>query len=101
MSFRRMVADGLIETWLLNQDAKRLGITVSDNDVSAEIAAGRAHISLPAEKATNLGPSLGLAARPGDPLVSPMPVKDRKTKKFDSKTAEKSIRQRTRLSAPE
>jgi peptidyl-prolyl cis-trans isomerase D len=103
MGFRRQVVDGLIETWLLNQDAKRLGITVSDEDVSAETAAGRAHVSLPADKAKNTGYSLGLIdpRHPNDNLVSRLMVRDRKTNRFDAKLAEKDIRRRTRLSPTE
>ncbi|MFO0761847.1 MAG: peptidylprolyl isomerase, partial [Byssovorax sp.] len=97
MGMRRQTAEGLIEQWVLNQDAKRLGITVSDDDVSAEIAAGRAHVSLPVDKARQLAYSLGVT----EDGVSPLAVKDRKTKKFDARTAEKDIRNRTRLSAAE
>jgi peptidyl-prolyl cis-trans isomerase D len=103
MGFRRQTVDGLIETWLLNQDAKRLGITVSDDEVSAEIVAGRAHVSLPADKARATGYSLGLIdpRRPMSDLISPLSVKDKKSKKFDAKAAEKDIRRRTRLSPAE
>ncbi len=97
MGLRRQTAEGLVEQWVLNQDAKRLGIVVSDDDVSAEIFAGRAHVSLPVEKVRQLGYALGIS----EDGVSPLAVKDRKTKKFDAKTAEKDIRQRTRLSATE
>ena len=97
MGFRRQVAEGLIDQWALNQDAKRLGVTVSDDDVSAEIAAGHAHISLPADKAREMGYPLGI----GEDQVSPLAVRDRKTKKFDAKQAEKNIRQATRLSSLE
>ena len=97
MGFRRQIAEGLIDQWALNQDAKRLGVTVSDDDVSAEIAAGRAHISLPADKAREMGYPLGI----GEDQVSPLAVRDRKTKKFDAKQAEKNIRQATRLSSLE
>ncbi len=97
MGFRKQVAEGLIEQWALNQDAKRLGIMVSDDDVSAEIAAGRAHISLPADKAREMGYPLGI----GEEQISPLVVKDRKTKRFDAKLAEKDIRARTRLSPAE
>ncbi len=97
MGFRKQVAEGLIEQWALNQDAKRLGVMVSDDDVSAEIAGGRAHISLPADKAREMGYPLHI----GDDQVSPLLVKDRKTKRFDAKVAEKDIRTRTRLSPAE
>ena len=32
MGLRRQTAEGLVEQWVLNQDAKRLGIVVSDDD---------------------------------------------------------------------
>jgi peptidyl-prolyl cis-trans isomerase D len=97
MGLRKQIAEGLVDQWVLNQDAKRLGVTVSDEDVTAEIAAGRAHITLPADKARELGYALGIS----EDQVSPLLVKDRKTKKFDAKAAEKDIRQRTRLSPAE
>ena len=97
MGLRRQTAEGLLEQWLLNQDAKRLGLTVSDDDVSREIVAGRAHVSLPAERLRQLAYSLGL----GEELVSPLMVKDRKTKRFDSRTYEKDVRVRTRMSPTE
>jgi len=99
-NFGRAVADGLIETYLLNQDAKRLGIDISNEDISAEVAAGRAHVSLPIEKVQALAGRLGLMSSSGD-LISPLMVKDRKSKKFDAKAAEKDIRRRTRLSPEE
>lgn len=47
MNHRRRTSEGLVERWLLNEDTKRLGITVSDDDVTAELALGRAYVSLP------------------------------------------------------
>jgi peptidyl-prolyl cis-trans isomerase D len=99
-NFRRAVTDGLIETYLLNQDAKRLKIAISDEDITAEVAAGRAHVSLPSEKVQALAGRLGVMSSSGD-LVSPLIVKDRKSKRFDAKAAEKDIRRRTRLSPEE
>jgi peptidyl-prolyl cis-trans isomerase D len=90
MNLRRRVADGLVEQWLLNQDAKRLGITVSDDDVLAELARGRAHVSIPAADLPQLGEGL-----------LPLRVKNPKTKKFDTKVYEKEVRTRTRLSPVE
>jgi peptidyl-prolyl cis-trans isomerase D len=94
VGFRRRVADGLIEAWLLNQDASRLGITVADDDVRAEIAKGRAHVSLPAADTYSLGGSLGL----GEEMVRLIPVKSPKTKQFDRKVYEKEVPSRTHLS---
>ncbi len=97
MGFRKKVAEGLLESWLLDQDAKRLGIGVSDEDVTAEIAAGRAHVSLPAADARQLGYSLQLS----EEGIRPIPVKSPKTKKFDAKYAEKQIRSFTLMSPAE
>src|SRR5262249_54864105 len=74
MGLRRKVADGLLEQWLLNQDAKRLGITVSDDDLSGELFHGRARVSLPAADIHQLGYSFQL----GDDLIRYFPVKSPK-----------------------
>ena len=88
MGFGGRVADGLLEAWLLNQDAKRLGLSIGDEEVTSEIAAGRAHVSLPASDVRQLGYQLQL----GEDLIRQIPVKSPKTKKFDAKYAEKQIR---------
>lgn len=94
MGLGRKVADGLLEQWVLNQDAKRLGVSVSDDDLTAELAAGRAHVSLPSTDIHQLGYSFQL----GDDLVRYMQVKNLKTKRFEKKVYEKSVRQQTKLS---
>jgi peptidyl-prolyl cis-trans isomerase D len=91
MGFGKKVADGLVEAWILGEDAKRLGLAVDDEEVTAEIASGRAHVSLPAADVRQLGYSLQL----GEDLVRQIPVKSPKSpkaKKFDAKYAEKQIR---------
>jgi peptidyl-prolyl cis-trans isomerase D len=97
MGLRKRVADGLVEQWALNQDAKRLGITVSEDDISAELAAGRAHVSLPASDIQQLGANL----RFGEDMTRALNVKSPKTKKFDVKQEEKEVRARTRMSPAE
>lgn len=97
MGLRRLTAEGLYERYLLNEDAKRLGITVSDDDLNAELVAGRAHVSLPADKMRQVGYPLGLSAGDGE-LVRFLDVKNRQTKKFDNKRYERDIRARTKLS---
>ncbi len=98
---RERTADGLIERWLLVQDAKRLGLTVSDEDLNAELRSGRVHVSLPADKAEELAYYLGgeglgrqLLAQ-GVRLVY---VKNRQTKKFDLKQYEKETRTVSQMS---
>jgi peptidyl-prolyl cis-trans isomerase D len=103
MSVRRHVTDGLIERHLLHEDAKRLGVSVSDDEITAEIARGRAYVSLPADKERQLAFYLGLLAPQPQRAVWEVPfrtlqVKNPKTKSFDAKTAEKTIRNITKLS---
>lgn len=100
MGLRRKVADGLLEQWLLNQDAKRLGITVSDDDLSNELYHGRAHVSLPAADLSPTAPLTRYVGM-GEDLIRYFPVKSPKTKKYDPKTYDKQVRQITRLSTPD
>jgi peptidyl-prolyl cis-trans isomerase D len=109
MGLRRHVADGLLERWVLNQDAKRLGISVSEDDLSRELYHGRAYVSLPAvdlNPSTSLARSLGLGATPtagvpGEDMFRPLIVKSPKTKKYDPKVYDKQVRQITLLSTPD
>lgn len=94
MGFGQKVADGLLESWLLNQDAKRLGISVSEDDVSTEIHDGRAHVSLPVSSMAQIGQTFQI----GPDMTRMIPVKSPKTKKFDVKYAEKQIRYFSMLS---
>ena len=89
MSIRRYVLDGLLERTLLVQDAERLGITVSEDELDNELVAGRFHVSLPVERARMLAYSLRL----GDDLVRPIPVTNAETKVFDYKTYDRVVRQ--------
>jgi peptidyl-prolyl cis-trans isomerase D len=100
MHMKEQTANGLIEMQLLNDDAKRLGIAVSDDDVSREFIAGRMHVSVPA-KETDLVPRLGLdgfrATHDPRDWYQFIPVKG-KDKKFDKKQFEKMVRRTTSLS---
>ncbi|MCC6557679.1 MAG: peptidylprolyl isomerase [Polyangiaceae bacterium] len=97
MGLRRIAAEGLYERWLLNEDAKRLGITVSDDDVTSELVAGRVHVSLPADKMRQVGYSLGL----GEDPVRYLLVRNPKTKKFDNKSYEREVRTWAKMSPPD
>ena len=44
---RRHVVQGLIERELLRKEAERLGVEISDEDITRELRAGLVHISLP------------------------------------------------------
>ncbi|HEX7603850.1 MAG TPA: SurA N-terminal domain-containing protein, partial [Polyangiaceae bacterium] len=94
MGLRNQVLEGLVDRFVLAEDAKRLGITVSDEDITRELANGRAHVSLPAEHMAQLAYPLGL----GEDMVRYIPVKNHTTKKFDPKVYEKEVRGLSKMS---
>ncbi|WP_437818949.1 peptidylprolyl isomerase [Sorangium sp. So ce1078] len=94
MGYRRLTAEGLYERWLLNEDAKRLGISVSDDELTTELVAGRVRVSLPADKIRQVGYALNLR----EDLIRYLDVRNRQTKKFDNKQYEKQIRNITKMS---
>jgi peptidyl-prolyl cis-trans isomerase D len=96
MSLRKHVLEGLVDRVLLVEDAKRLGLSVSDEDVTRELANGRARVSLPSDQ-----PELGFYFRLNDDAVRFLPVKNHTTKKFDPKQYEKIVRQVSKLSPPD
>lgn len=49
LQLRKRVMDGLVERTLLTQDAARLGVSVSDDDLNAELTSGRAYVSISAD----------------------------------------------------
>jgi len=102
---RRIASEGLVERHLLNEDAKRLGITVSDDDLNAELASGRMHISIPLAPITLAdGRTLdtrSYAYAPLFPMLRPLNVKNRQTGKFDLKLYEKEVRGLAKMSPQE
>jgi peptidyl-prolyl cis-trans isomerase D len=105
LGVRRHVTDGLIERHLLLEDAKRLGVSVSDDEVTAELARGRAYVSLPVDQIIDVGRSLNLLGASQQRItLTPfraLPVQNPKTKAFDTKTYEKTVRVMTKLSPPD
>jgi len=97
MGLQRIVLEGMVERALLVQDAKRLGITVSDDEVSDELIAGRMHVSLPASQAGMLAYSFRL----DNDLVRLLPVTNPDTGRFDVKLYERAVRQFTGRSPQE
>jgi len=101
LGLHKKVLDGLVERELLVSEAQRLGITVSADDVEAELLNGRAHLSLPARDVENLSYQLGLCRRaedargcePGaDTLVRELRVKRTADDPFDYAVYEREIR---------
>ncbi len=93
LGIRRQVLDGLVERTLLDQDAARLGVTVTEREVKSELVRGRFHVSMPVK-------SIGLAYRLGlnEEMVRTMPVSDPHTGKFDDRVFQRTIRSMTNRS---
>jgi len=73
---RETTMDGLIERQLLLSEAKRLGITVGEEDVNSELASGRIHVSFPAARMMSAMQSLRVA--PGGTVYVPFTDKSGK-----------------------
>ncbi|MFO0670552.1 MAG: peptidylprolyl isomerase [Polyangiaceae bacterium] len=86
MGLKRTVLDGLIERELLVSDAKRLGLTVTENELNDQLLAGIVHLSLPTDKE-----SLAYTYRIENGRVLE-DFRDPKSKQFDMKTYEKIVR---------
>ena len=94
LRLQKTTVDGLIERWLLVQDAQRLGISVSDEDLTRQLGEGFVRVSLPAAGEDYLGPRLGLLPEPVGPARD-LQLRDAKTQKFDQKRYERTIREYT------
>jgi peptidyl-prolyl cis-trans isomerase D len=101
LGLRRKVLDGLVERELLIAQARSLGLGVSEDTIDAELAAGRAHVSLPAAEAAELSGTLGLCridaggrgCEPGsERMVRQLRVRRTPSEPFDYKLYEKEIR---------
>lgn len=91
----RIVLEGLIERELLAQEANRLGLTVSEDEITDSIFHGYVYLSLPSDN-LQLQQSLGLVE--GRVRVG---FQDPKTKAFDMKTYERTVKMMTGRSPAE
>jgi peptidyl-prolyl cis-trans isomerase D len=103
-SFNKRVLDGLVERELLVAEAKRLGLGVGEDALEADLMAGRARASLPADTMAELSPMLGLcplsgggySCAPGsDYPVRQVAVRRTEGEPFDYKVYEREVRMRT------
>ncbi len=109
LELRKLIANGVVERELLLGEAERLGISVSDSTINDELAAGRAHVSLPARDAGEWAYRLGLCipdeasqrCKPGTEMIRMLPVKNSQTGEFDYKKYERVVRNTTNRSPRE
>ena len=95
MHLQQVTADGLVERELLVSEADRIGVRATPDEVDAEILNGFIHVSIPSDN-----PYLASSLRVGDGKIY-AGFKDQKTKQFDYKVYERSIRMLTGKSATE
>ncbi|MEO8875168.1 MAG: peptidylprolyl isomerase, partial [Polyangiaceae bacterium] len=86
MGLMKIATDGLVDRELLCAEADRIGVSVSDDEVSDEIIAGYIRVSTPSDR-----PDMAASLRVGDGRLY-IGFKDPKTKAFDQKTYERTIR---------
>jgi peptidyl-prolyl cis-trans isomerase D len=118
MNLKRVALDGLIERELLDDEAKRLGIAVTDTEVTDQLYAGYVRVSVPAAD-PSVAQSIvsemyqsyaraGLVSR--DVAVAhvndrdtaiPVDFRDPKTKTFDMKMYERQVRNLSNRSTAE
>lgn len=91
----RIVLEGLIERELLVTEAERLGLTVSEDEITESIFRGYVMLSVPSDNA-QMQRQLGI----DDGKVN-VGFKDPKTKQFDMKTYERMVKQVTGRSPTE
>ncbi len=86
LQIRKMLLDGLVERELLVAEADRLGISIGDDKVDAELALGRFHYSLP-------------AARDGQlPSAVYVNVRSPQTEAFNFEMYQRAVRNYARMS---
>jgi peptidyl-prolyl cis-trans isomerase D len=86
MGLLKVALDGLIERELLMNEAERIGIAVNDEEVTDEIFNGFIHVSVPSD---NPGLSASLNVMDGKVYAG---FRDQKSKRFDLKVYERSIK---------
>jgi peptidyl-prolyl cis-trans isomerase D len=86
LGIRRMILDGLVERELLNEEAERLGVSISDEQIDAELALGRFHFSLPAERDGQL------------PMMTYVNVRHPETEAFNYEIYQRVVRNYARMS---
>jgi peptidyl-prolyl cis-trans isomerase D len=118
MNLRRVALDGLIERELLNSEAKRLGISVSDDEVTDQLYAGFIRVSVPAAdptvaqtilqemyqsyaRAGLISPEVATSQLGARDAAIPVDFQDPKTKRFDIKTYERKVRNLSNRSTTE
>jgi peptidyl-prolyl cis-trans isomerase D len=113
LNLKRIALDGLVERELLDDEAKRLGIGVTDAELTDQLYAGYIRVSVPAADTTVAQAVLGEISRgyaaagllqtdvTGGDSALPIDFHDPKTKRFDIKVYERQVRNLSNRSTTE
>src|SRR5580704_1877358 len=85
LGLSKLTLDGLVERELLYGEAEQIGLKVSDDEITDQIYQGWVHVSVPAGD-----PQAASKLRVRDEIY--LGFKDQKTKQFDMKVYERTIR---------
>ena len=103
-NFNKAAMDSLVERTLLEQEAARIGIRVTDDDVMNELIRGKVHVMLPASMRAQAH-SLGVAELSDVGRIGEFGVRlsqfGTKEKPFDQQTFEKVVKHTTDQSVSE
>ena len=117
-NLKRAALDGLVERELLDDEAKRLGLTATGDEVTDQLYAGFVRVSVPASDPTAaqsifqdmyqgyaqaglLGQDVALAHMNDRDAAIPVDFRDPKTKSFDIKAYTRQVRNLSNLSTAE
>jgi peptidyl-prolyl cis-trans isomerase D len=118
LNLKKIALDGLIERELLADEAKRLGIGVTDSELTDQLYSGYVRVSVPAADPTSaqsvllemyqgyarmglLSQEVAQAHFNDRDTAIPVPFRDPKTKMFDMKTYERQVRMLSNRSTTE
>jgi peptidyl-prolyl cis-trans isomerase D len=86
LGVRQLLLDGLVERQLLVDEARQLGVSISEQKVDEELSLGRFHFSMP-------------AARDGQlPMLTLVQVRNPDTEEFNYDLYQRTVRNRARMS---
>lgn len=118
LNLRRVALDGLIERELLDDEARRLGISVTDKEVTDQLYDGYVRVSIPAadprlaltilqemyqsyQRAGLVGADVAQRHVQDRDTAIPVDFRDPKTKLFDMKVYDRQVRQLSNRSTTE
>jgi peptidyl-prolyl cis-trans isomerase D len=118
LNLKKAALDGLVERELMNDDAKRLGLGITDRELTDQLFAGYVRVSVPAAdpelaqqvlsemyqgyaRAGFLSPEVAQTHLNDRDTAIPIDFRDSKTKQFDMKLYERKVRNLSNRSTTE